>query len=70
MKEYQWVRFNGAYILSFLLMYMFSRYMVGRRRKTYKRNNNSKKMLNIFFDLIKVFNDGIIIADKDEIFYP
>jgi hypothetical protein len=26
-------------------------------------------MIDIFYNLIKVFHDGIIIADKDEIFY-
>ena len=48
---------------------MFSRRFTLLNRERFEKARSQKIALSLFFNLMKVFHDGIIIKDKDEIIY-
>ena len=75
-RSYHWIndnfryaRFNIFVITMLIVIYIFSRASHKRERKIFEQSNKQKQLLKLFYNLIRVYHDGILITHKEDILY-
>lgn len=61
--NFRHARYNVNWGFCFCVLYMFSRRLARLSRERFERDKSQKLTLNLFFNLMKVFHDGIIIKE-------
>ena len=51
------------------IVYIFSRATHTKEREKFEQGKKQKQLLKLFHNLIRVYHDGILITQKEEIVY-
>eukprot|EP00347_Sterkiella_histriomuscorum_P008673 403344196 len=67
--DFRYARFNIFVVTALGIVYTFARFSQNRDREKFEQVKNQKQLLRLFHNLIKVYHDGILITQNEEIVY-
>eukprot|EP00347_Sterkiella_histriomuscorum_P012315 403369061 len=67
--NFRYARFNMFVFIALGIVYSFARFSQNRDRERFEQSKNQKQLLRLFHNLIRVYHDGIIITQNQEIVY-
>ena len=65
----RWVRYNIYFLMSFVILHIVSRSFAERERMRYYQERHQCDLIKMFDKLLKMFHDGILIVNQDELIY-
>lgn len=64
-----WLRLSFFFIVALACTYLFSRTFQQRERDQFKHKKTQREILNLFESFVRVFHDGIVLTQGEEIKY-
>lgn len=64
-----WLRFCAYYLISLVSIFWLSRIVNHIRRSIFKKTHQARQMFKLFYSLLRVFHDGIILTHEDDIVF-
>jgi hypothetical protein len=68
-NDFSYSRYNVNYIVCYILIYFMARTINIKDRLRFEQMVKQRDLLKMFGNLVKVFHDGIIIIENDNIVF-
>ena len=68
-SKVEWARFNLFLYVCFISAYILGRRFTQFKRERFIQNNTLKNAVNMFHSLLRMFHDGILLSESDNILF-